>query len=147
MRRLGNMISKEPDRVNIRKSDRKLYEKLKARDSPLAGRENKDLFFMAMITGYFEGSPLSLDSKDGFVRTEYFNQREKAIIKAISIKDDGGVEVLRDKEKVYSIVEKYAAGGINLLVENVIGKDFASFFKKLETNLLEEYKKISDLNE
>jgi dnd system-associated protein 4 len=133
---------KIPDRVNIRKSDRKEYDRLKEKDSPLAGRENKDLFIMAMITGFHEGSRIELDKKDGFVRTEYFSEREKAIIKAIAIQEAENLEVLRDKEKVYAIAEEYAVGGIKILKDKALGGEFANYFKRLESDLIDDLEKI-----
>lgn len=132
---------KIPDRVSIRKSDRKEYERLKERDSPFVKRENKDLFIMAMITGFHEGSRIELDKKDGFVRTEYFTEREKAIIKAMAIKEEENLEILHDKEKVYSIAEEYAAGGIKILKDKALGGEFASYFKKPESDLIDELEK------
>lgn len=129
------------DRVNIRESDRKEYERLKERDSPFSGKENKDLFIMAMITGFHEGSRIELDKKYGFVRTEYFSEREKAIIKTIAIYEEGNLEVLNNEEKVYSIAEEYAAGGIKILKNKVFGGEFASYFKILESELIDELKK------
>jgi dnd system-associated protein 4 len=127
--------TKEPDRVSIRKSDRKDYDRLKEKDSPFFGKENKDLFILSMIIGFNSGTRLELDKKDGFVRTEYFSDKEKAIMKAIAISELNDLEILRDKEKVYSIVEEYAASGIKILKEEVFNEDFASFFKKLESDL------------
>jgi dnd system-associated protein 4 len=137
---------KTPDRVNIRKSDKKDYDRLKEKDSPFAGCENKDLFIMSMMVGFHEGSRLELDKKEGFVRTEYFSEREKAIIKAIAINEEANLEVLRDKEYVYSIAEEYAAGGIKILKEKALGDDFANYFKRLESDLNDELTKILKVN-
>lgn len=132
---------KIPDRVSIRKSDRQEYDRLKEKDSPLAGRENKDLFIIAMITGYHEGSRIELDKKDGFVRTEYFNEKEKSLIKAIAIEEEGNLEVLRNKEKIFSVAEEYAAGGIKILKDKALGGEFANYFKRLEAELNDELEK------
>lgn len=132
---------KEPDRVSIRKSDRKEYDRLKEKDSPLAGRENKDLFIMAMIVGYHDGSRLELDKKDGFVRIEYFNEKEKSLIMAIAVEEEDNLEIINNKEKVYSIAEEYATSGIKILKEKVLGSEFANYFKRLEAELNDELEK------
>jgi len=132
---------KIPDRVFIRKSDRKEYDRLKEKDSPFSGSENKDLFIMAAITGFREGSRIELDKKDGFVRTEYFNEKETALIKAIAIYEEGDLEVLYNKEKVFSIAEEYATGGIKILKDKAFGGEFASYFKRLEADLNDELEK------
>lgn len=129
------------DRVSIRHSDRKNYERLREKDSPFFGKENKDLFIFAMITGYREGSRIKLDKKYGFVRIEYFNGREKAIIKSIAIAEEGDLEVLLDEKKVYLIAEEYASGGIKIIKNKALGGEFGSYFKRLESELIEEYEK------
>ena len=60
------MENKTPDRLNIRKSDRKDYNRLLEKDSPFSGKENKDLFMMALIIGFHEETRVKLDGKEGF---------------------------------------------------------------------------------
>ena len=139
--------NKVPDRLNIRKSDRKDYDRLLEKDSPFAGKENKDLFMMAMIIGFQEGSRTPLDKKEGFVRIEYLNEREKSVIKAISVTEGGDLSVLADKRKVYSLAEEYAAGGIKLLKGKVFSGGYGSFIKKLESELVEGFEKIKKEDE
>ncbi len=135
------MQSKEPDRLYIRKSDKKDYDRLLERDSPLAGKENKVLFIMAMILGFHEGNKRELDKKEGYIRTEYLNPEEKSIIKAIAIAEEGDLNILLDKKKVYSIAEGYAAGGIRLLKDKALGGEYGSFGKKLESVLVKIFDK------
>lgn len=130
-----------PDRVNIRKSDRPIYERLAKKDSPFAKKEAKELFIMAMILGFCNKTKTDIDIKDGYVRTEYFNDEQTSIIKAIAVAEIGDLKILVDKKEVYSIVEKYAAGGIALLKEEVFSQ-YGSYSKILESKLLDEYKKI-----
>lgn len=138
---------KEPDRLYIQTSDIEDYDRLKEKDSQLAGKENKDLFMMAMCIGFHEGSPVELgkSSKEGFVRIEYLKERDKSIMKAIAVAKDGSLDVLLDKRKVYSIAEQYAAGGIKLLKDKIFSGGYGSFSKKLESELIDEFKKIQNI--
>ena len=132
-------MNEEPDRVYVEKSAIKDFERLRE-DSPFKGRENKELFLLAMSTGFHEGSLKKLEKKEGFVRTEYFSPEEKAVIKSIAIRKEGGLNVLLDKKKVYSIAEEYAAAGIKILSEKVFGGEYGSYIKKLESDLVQIYR-------
>lgn len=136
------MDNKEPDRFYIRKSDIEEYKRLKERDSPLEKKSNKDLFILALSIGYFEGIRLELDNKEGFVRTEYLSDKDKSLISALAVAEEGSLDVLLDKKKVYSIAEEYAAGGIRQLKERVFSGGYASFSKVLESEMLDEFEKI-----
>lgn len=138
------MKNKTPIILDIRKSDRKDYDLLKDKDSPFAGKGNKELFLMAMIIGFRNGTRVKLDTRDTFARIEYLNSKEKSIIKAIAVAEDGDLNVLLDKKKFYSIAEEYAAGGIKLLKKKVFGGEPGSYFKKLESDLLDDFKKIDN---
>jgi dnd system-associated protein 4 len=139
------MKSEEPRVLNIRKSDKEDYKRLMEKDSPFAGKDDKDLFLMAMIMGFCEGSRIPLDKKESYVRIEYLTDREKSIIKSIAVADEEDLNILANKRRVYSIAEEYAAGGIKLLKEKVFG--YGSFMKKLEAELVEEFEKIKTRKE
>ncbi|MBA7704059.1 hypothetical protein ES703_112857 [subsurface metagenome] len=120
------------------------YEQLRKEPSGfLCGKENKELFIMAMIYGFLNKSRLKLDKKEGFVREEYLNDEYRTVIKALAIKEEGGLEVLLDLQKVYSIAEEYAAGGISYLKSDVLSKKHGHYDKKLEELLVELHDKIS----
>lgn len=136
------MENKEPDRFYIRKSDIEDYKRLKERDSPLEKKSNKDLFILALSIGYFEGIKLELDNKEGFVRTEYLSEKDKSLISALAVAEEGNLDVLLDKKKVYSIAEEYAAGGIKQLKDMVFSGGYASFSKLLESAMIDEFEKI-----
>lgn len=136
------MVNKEPDRLYIRKSDRKDYERLLEKDSPFVGKENKDLFMGALITGFHEGTRLKLDKKKGFFLLYHLDDKEKSIIKAIAVAEEGDLNILLDKKKVYSIAEEYAAGGIKLLKDKVFSGGYGSYIKKLESELIDEFERI-----
>jgi len=136
------MQNKEPDRFYIRKSDVEHYKRIKDRDSPLEKRSNKELFFLALSVGYFEGIRIELDNKEGFVRTEYLTDKDISLISALAVIEEESLDVLLDKKKVYSIAEEYAAGGIKQLKEMIFGGGYASFNKLLESELIDEFNKI-----
>jgi len=138
------MENKMPDRLNIRKSDRKDYDRLLEKDSPFAGKENKDLFMMALIIGFHEETRVKLDRKEGFFLLYHLNDKENSIIKAIAVAKEGDLNILLDKKKVYSIVEEYAAGGIKLLKDKVFSGGYGSYIKKLESELIDEFERIKD---
>ena len=138
------MVNKEPDRLYIRKSDRKDYDRLLEKDSPLVGKENKDLFMMALITGFHEGTRIKLDKREGFFFLYHLNDDENSIIKAIAVAEEGDLNILLDKKKVYLIVEEYAAGGIKLLKDKVFSGGYGSYIKKLESELIDEFKKFEE---
>lgn len=143
----NNEKHKNPTRLNINKSDRKKYDKLLGKKSVFAGKDNKDIFMMAMVIGYSRGVKTDLTRKEGYVRFEYLKDRDKSIIKSIAVADTGTLNVLLDKRNVYSIAEKYAAGGIKLLVDMIFGSGYGSFKKKLESELIEEFEKIMEKGE
>lgn len=138
------MENKVPDRLNIRKSDRKDYDRLLEKDSPFAGKENKDLFMMALIIGFHEETRVKLDKKEGFFLLYHLNDKENSIIKAIAVAKEGDLNILLDKKKVYSIVEEYAAGGIKLLKDKVFSGGYGSYIKKLESELIDKFKKFEE---
>lgn len=141
----GNIKSKNPDRLYIRRSDKRDYDGLKSKGSPFKGKENKVLFVMAMITGFRDGSRIPLDKKEGFVRTEYVEGfREGTVIKAIAVAETGDLSVLLDKKEALSIAEQYAAGGIKLLKDRVFSGGYGSYAKKLEESLVIAFGKISE---
>lgn len=132
------MNSNEPDRLSISKSDRKHYDRLLEEDSPFHGQDNKIVFMMAMITGFLKGGRMEIDRKEGYIRTEYLNNKEKSLIKAIAVSETGGLEILADKRRLYSIAEEYAAGGIALLTKEVFGPEYGSYARRLELQTVEE---------
>jgi len=132
-------MSTKRDRLYIEKSDRKVYDRLKRVDSPFKGKGNKELFVMAMILGFGEGGTKELNKKEGYVRTAYLTDEEKSLIKAIAIDKVAALDVLLDKEKVYSIAEQYAAYGIRLLHDRVFSGEYGTYAKRLESELVQVF--------
>jgi hypothetical protein len=133
---------KKIDRLYVDKRDLTDFNRLKEQDTPFAGCQNKDIFLAAMVVGYHEGSKIPLKNKEGYVREEYLTQEDLTLIKSIAIAEEGDLKVLLDKQKVFSIAEQYATGGITLLKAKVFSGEYGSYAKKLESELLRAYETL-----
>jgi hypothetical protein len=137
--------SKKVDRIHVDKKDLKDFRDLvKEKYSPFADSQNKDIFLAAMVVGYHEGGRIPLGSKEGFIREEYLSDEDRALIRAVAVSTEGNLNVLLDEQKVYSIAEEYAAGGIALLKAKVFGGEYGSYAKKLESELVRTFRKIAE---
>jgi hypothetical protein len=128
--------SKKADRLYVDKKDLEVFNRLKEKDSPFAGVQNKDVFVAAMVTGYNQGCRIGLKNKEGYFFWDYLSQKEQALFNALAISEEGDLKVLLDRQKIFTIAEEYAAGGIALLKEKVFGEEYGSYVKKLESELL-----------
>ena len=127
------MARDEPDRLYIRKKDRDDYAMILGPGSPLQGQEAKVAFIMAMLIGYTEGKEQDLGpQKDGYFRTEYLTDSEKTVIKSIAVEKSGNLKVLQDPKEVYALAEKFAAGGLESLKNQLFSGEHGSFEKRLE---------------
>lgn len=133
---------KKVDRLSVDKRDLESFNRLKEKDSPFAGSQNKDVFLAAMVTGYHEGGRVPLKTKEGYFMRSYLKDEELALIRAIAVKEENSLNVLLDEAKVFSIAEEYAAGGIQLLKAKVFGEAYGSYAKKLESELLHTLEKV-----
>jgi len=132
------MKDKDPDRLYCRKKDRKEYELL-AKEGPFEGKKLIDIFMMAMIAGFHEAHKIELDKKEGLILLQYVPRKQKTIIKAIAVAEEGNLDILLDKKRVYSIAEEFATGGIKSLKEKVFSGDYGSYIKRFESELAEEF--------
>ena len=132
-------MSSVPDRLYIENKDKRLYDALLDKDSPLArknGFDNKDIFLLAMNIGLEQGVQLELKKRLGYFHVKNLSNEELAILYAIAV-DKHGLEVIKDLKTVYQIAEEYANGGIRSLYDDVFSADFGSFEKRLEKELRE----------
>lgn len=136
------MTEKKVDRIYVDKKDLDDFNRLKEKDSPFSNSQNKDLFLAAMIIGYHEGGRIAPKNKEGYFRTEYLTNEERALIRAIAIATEADLNVLLDVQKVYSIAEEYATGGISILKAKVFSGEYGSYVKKLENELLRTYETV-----
>jgi len=132
---------KKIDRIYVDKKDLADFNRLKEKDSPFTNSQNKEIFLAAMVVGYHEGGRIELKNKEGYFRTEYLTDEERALIRAIAIATEGNLNVLLDEQKVYSIAEEYATGGISILKAKAFSEEYGSYVKKLESELLRTYQK------
>jgi hypothetical protein len=135
---------KKVDRIYVDKKDISSYDLLRQKPSPFANGQNKDIFLAALVVGYHEGVKLPLKSKEGYFRTEYLKSEEKALIKSIAVATTGDLNVLLDEQRIYSIAEEYATGGISLLLDRVQNDSYGSYAKKLENELLQIFGKVTE---
>lgn len=135
------MEQKILDRLHVNK--RSEFKRLLEKDSPLVNYDYKYIFMLALTIGFVEGRRVELESKkEELTRIEYLDNKEKSIIKAIAVMETGGIEVLLDKKKIYTIAEEYSAGGIKLLIQKVFSGEYGSFIKRLGNELEERLKEI-----
>lgn len=132
---------KKIDRLYIDKKDLDDWRRLKDKDSPFAGFDNKDIFVAAMAVGYNEGSNIELKSKEGYFFSDNLKPDELALVRAIAVAEEGSLNVLLDEQKVFSIVEQYATGGVKLLKNKVFSGEYGSYAKKLESDLLRQFER------
>ena len=130
------------DRFYVERKDFDAFNSLKEKGSPFAGAHNKEIFLAAMVVGYHEGCRIELKSKEGYFHEKDLTREEAALIRAIAVAEENGLNVLLDKQKVYSIAEQFAAGGISLLKAKVSSGEYGSYAKKLESELLRSYESI-----
>jgi len=135
-----------PDRLNIDKRDRDLYnfldceEILRFKDK--GGRRNrKEQFIFAMAYGFSAGARKALGTAEGFVLAKDLHPDDQALIDAVAIYESKSVEILTDQKAVFKIVEEYAHAGVMLLVERIKNVQFGSFEKELEKSLYEILKR------
>lgn len=129
------------DRFYVEKKDFETFNSLKEKGSPFAGAHSKDIFMAAMVTGYNEKCSIELKSKEGYFHEKDLTREDAALIRAIAVTEEGELNVLLDKQKVYSIAEQFAKGGISLLKAKVSSGEYGSYAKKLASELLRAYEK------
>ena len=122
-----------PDRINIDKNDRELYDKL---EEIFQGRTRKEQFLFAMAIGFKNDVRRPLKTKEGFFLIKDLRPEDDALINALGMYKKG-TEVLSNKEEVFRIAEEYAHAGIKILADEVKSSSFGSFTKKFEKELFE----------
>lgn len=130
------MGSKSPDRLSCRKSDKDIYDTLK-KESIFRGLDLIHIFMMALSIGYKEKRRVPLDTKEGLILLYHVPDQYKNIMKAIAIEEsDGDLKVMLNEGEIYSIAEEYASGGIRILKQKILGREFGSYPKRLKAELL-----------
>jgi hypothetical protein len=132
------------DRFFVERKDFDDFNRLKEKDTPFAGARSHDIFLAAMVVGYHEGCRIEIRNREGYFHEKDLSKEEAALVRAIAVAEEGSLRVLLDKQKVYSIAEQYATGGISLLKAKALSGEYGSYAKKLESELLREYERIQE---
>jgi|WetSurMetagenome_2_1015567.scaffolds.fasta_scaffold241602_2 dnd system-associated protein 4 len=131
-------MSLVPDRINIDKKDRELYEKLDSEELfKKSRRSRKEQFMFAMALGFKNGIHVPLESREGFFLYKDMSTSDEALFNTVAITDQNTVDILADKKEVFRIAEEYAHGGISLLIDDLNKKQLGTYDKKLEEYLME----------
>ena len=120
-------MAKTPDRLNVDKADRKLYDRIGS--ELFDGKTRKEQFLFAMAYGVRSRTRRSLNTRDGFFFTKDLHPEDESLINAVALNETGSAEVLADRNAVYTIVEEYAHAGIRLLHDEATSGQPGSFFK------------------
>jgi len=145
-------MSDVPDRLNIDKKDRDLYNKLDQEEILRfkgGKRTRKEQFLLALSFGLKNNVSKPLNAKEGWFLTKDLNEEDKAILNSIALYNTKSVEVLNRKSEVFKIAEEYAHAGIRLLFDLMNSVQFGSFNKRLELDVINNFNKLSlnDVNE
>lgn len=127
------------DRVFMSQDDRERYEKLK-QEAVGRGRDSKELFLLAVATGLRNQVRRPLETRHEFVRTEYFNDRDMALLHAAAVSETGDLNVIGDRSAVLDVAEEYAHAGIRLLADMIDGSPHEGFEKAFEKELYEAHR-------
>lgn len=125
----------EPDRVYIAKQDRALYDKL-ALEVPSDKMRLKDWFLLAVATGLAQNVHSELESREDFVRAEYFTERDMSLMKAAAFKGAGSIDAVQTLSGLFGWAEKYAHAGIQILSNMIDESSYEGFDKLLEEELV-----------
>ncbi len=140
-------MSRVPDRINIDKKDRELYNKLDheemLRHKDKGGRRTrKEQFLIAMAIGFRNKIRRPLESKEGWFLIKDLKLEDEALIDSIAVYSTHSVDVLSNREEVFKIVEEYAHAGIRLLVDKIFSISHGSFEKQFENELNNMYSEM-----
>lgn len=125
-------MTKKPDRLNIDKKDREIYDNIKW----FSKKENKEKFLFAMAYGFINNIKHPLKSKEGYILDKYLRPEDEALIYSLVVKHTGSADVLLDLNKVYEIAEEYAHAGLKLLYDESTTKhEHGTFSIRLEKEL------------
>ena len=130
------------DRLYIGKDDRELYDRL-VDEWILHDKTRKEQFLLAMALGFKNSVRRKLAQRDEFFFRKDLRAEDEALLDAVAIQAEDTLDVLSDKEKVYSIAQEYAHAGIRLLADEIQGTSFGSFEKKFEKELFETFSTIA----
>jgi len=98
------------------------FNLLKKALKPNDGNEpsNRDVFIFAMAYGFQHGAFSDEVKRSGTgVRVQYLKPSDEVLMAAIDIAHSESTEFITDPDHRYDLAERYAQGGILLLVESI----------------------------
>lgn len=137
-------MTKVREKFYVAVEDLDKYKKL-VEEGFFERRNKKDQFLMAMGFGLINDVPIEFKRvQEG----EFFWKRDlgpdgEALINAVAICKKDDVDVLSNKEEVYTIAEQYAHGGIELLLNKYNSIQIGSFWKHFEKYIFDIYKQLN----
>jgi len=127
-------MTKQPDRLSIEKSERKLYDNLD--NEIFAGKTRKEQFLFALAVGFKHKLKRPLETREGVFLAKDLHPEDQMILDVVAIYDTGSIDVLTNQQQVFNIAEEYAHAGIRLIYDNVNSGQPGSYFKKMELDLI-----------
>ena len=138
-------MAKIPDRINIDKNDREIYNTLDHEEMLRfkgGRRTRREQFMFSLAVGFNRGLKNEIKNKEGWFNSRELQPEDYAILNAIAIFHTGSVDVLIQPEQIFKIAEEYAHVGIKILSDKITNTQFGSFNKNFEKELTELHKKI-----
>jgi len=125
------------------KDDRKLYEKLEDEDL-FKNKSRKEHFLYAMAIGFKCNVRLPLESRDGLFRTTDLRPEDESLIKTLAlISTENNLEILSNKDEMYTIAEEYAHGGIRLIIDRIDSTPFGAYELHCEKDLFDTFNALN----
>ena len=130
-----------PKIIYVAKDDKDKYEFLKSQEF-FKDLRDPELFLLAAVYGFRYGTlnyeeagdySISFSRKD-FTRTEYFNDEQWGLMKALAIYKKG-IEILKNKKALINLLEQYAHIGIEILYQEVKDSSFDTYHYEIEIKL------------
>lgn len=134
-----------PDRLYIGKDDKGKYDKLRENGFAHAtdtSKQDKQLFMLALAYGVYYNRREVLQGKEGFFLRDRLKDADEQLLKAVAVAAEGESVLMRPSD-VYSVVEQYAHGGLDLLLSDAMNSPLGTFETKLEKDLTEIFQKES----
>jgi len=135
-------MAKGPDRLNIDKTDRKIYDQLQD-EGLFKSLSNREQFIFALSIGFKNDAATPLKTKDGFFFANDLQPKERVILNAIALSVNNNPEILTETDKIYEYAEQYAHGGILIIYQEINSMQYGSYEKGLEKALFEISEKYS----
>ena len=133
----GNVITSKRSALtwdpDFRPRVKDLEEKLEAFTKSGINITNKTVFMLCLAVGFeMNKTRQRPPRRSDAVVLSYFNDQDKALMCSIALATTKDHTVLLDEDKVYDIIEEYAAGGLEVLVTQMeTGPDFINYLTKL----------------